>query len=116
MPAFLARVSSRRDKVESMARSAGTRTYRIVVDGILDDSYCNAFEGMDVTRDHGRTAITGPVVDEAALAGYLHQVQELGCELVSLTIVTTDGDEVSADQLRDPAGQDDPANRPEPSP
>ena len=98
-----------------MARSAD-RTYRIVVEGILDDSYCDAFEGMDVTRDHGRTAITGPVVDEAALTGYLNQVQELGCELVSLTVVTTDGDEVSADQLRAPTGQVDPVNRPDPSP
>ena len=58
--------------------------YRIVVRGELSRRYLPAFEGMVLAAGDGRTAITGPVVDQAQLHGLLDRVGELGLELISV--------------------------------
>jgi hypothetical protein len=58
--------------------------YRIVVRGELSRRYLPAFEGMALAAGDGRTAITGPVVDQAQLHGLLNRIGELGLELVSV--------------------------------
>ena len=58
--------------------------YRIVVRGELSHRYLPAFEGMTLAAGDGRTAITGPVVDQAQLHGLLDRVGELGLELISV--------------------------------
>lgn len=58
--------------------------YRIVVRGELSRRYLPAFEGMALAAGDGRTAITGPVVDQAQLHGLLDRVGELGLELISV--------------------------------
>jgi hypothetical protein len=71
-------------------RSSGAvepTTYCIVVRGELSSRYLPAFEGMTLAAGDGRTAITGPVVDQAHLHGLLDRVSELGLELVSVNAV-----------------------------
>ena len=58
--------------------------YRIVVRGELSNRYLPAFEGMNLAAGDGRTAITGPVVDQAQLHGLLNRVGDLGLELISV--------------------------------
>ena len=46
-----------------------------------------AFEGMKLSRDGGNTVLTGPVVDQAQLAGIIGRVHELGLDLISVATV-----------------------------
>jgi hypothetical protein len=62
----------------------GATIYQIVVRGELSKRYRPAFEGMTLAAGNGRTAITGPVVDQAQLHGLLDRVGELGLELISV--------------------------------
>jgi hypothetical protein len=62
----------------------GPTIYQIVVRGELSQRYVPAFEGMTLAIGDGRTAITGPVVDQAHLHGLLNRVGDLGLELVSV--------------------------------
>jgi hypothetical protein len=59
------------------------RTYRLVLEGELDDRFTEAFNGMNLTRDHGNTILTGPVRDQADLQGLLQRIAGLGLTLVS---------------------------------
>ena len=68
-------------------RSSGAMAatiYQIVVRGELSQRYLPAFEGMTLAVGDGRTAITGPVVDQAQLHGLLNRIGDLGLELVSV--------------------------------
>jgi hypothetical protein len=62
----------------------GPTIYQIVVRGELSQRYLPAFEGMTLVTGEGRTAITGPVTDQAHLHGLLNRVSDLGLELVSV--------------------------------
>jgi hypothetical protein len=67
-------------------RTEGARatTYRVVVRGELGDQFGMLFPGMHLTREDGNTVLTGPVGDQAHLAGMIDRTQELGLELISL--------------------------------
>jgi hypothetical protein len=59
--------------------------YEIRIKGHLDDRWADWFEGLTITReDNGETLLTGPVVDQAALYGWLRNVSDLGLPLVSV--------------------------------
>jgi hypothetical protein len=58
--------------------------YEIVVEGELGATCAEAFEGMRLEHREGRTAIVGPVEDQAQLAGLLRRVSDLGLSLVSV--------------------------------
>ena len=60
-------------------------TYEIVVRGELSERFAAAFEGMTLAAGNGRTAISGPVVDQAQLHGLLGRVRDLGLDLVSVS-------------------------------
>jgi hypothetical protein len=60
------------------------RTYRLVVGGELGDRFESVFAGMIISREDGNTMLTGPVVDQAHLAGIIERTQELGLELISV--------------------------------
>jgi hypothetical protein len=64
--------------------ATGPMIYRIVVRGELSQRYLPAFEGMTLATGDGKTAITGPVVDQAQLHGLLDRVGDLGLELISV--------------------------------
>ena len=65
--------------------TAGPSTYRITVEGHLGPRWSARFEGMTVSPEPGgRTAIHGPVTDQAALHSVLRMVSDLGLELISV--------------------------------
>jgi hypothetical protein len=61
--------------------------YEIRLQGRLDPRWSARFDGMTLTTGDGFTLLTGPVVDQAALHGLLHQLRDVGLLLVSVTQV-----------------------------
>ena len=65
-----------------------SKFYRIRVRGHLDDSWSEWFEGLRLTREaNGETVLSGPIVDEAALHGFLAKVRDLGLPLLAVNRV-----------------------------
>ena len=59
--------------------------YEITVEGILEARWSAWFDGMQLASDAvGRTTITGPVADQAALHGLLAKVRDLGLPLLAV--------------------------------
>jgi hypothetical protein len=62
--------------------------YRICVEGHLDLDWADWFEGMNIRHGaRGRSTLTGPVYDQAALYGILAKLRDLGLILVSVNVV-----------------------------
>jgi hypothetical protein len=66
------------------SRATRGGTYTLVVRGELDDRFAYLFNGMNLARIAGTTVLSGIVVDQAQLHGYIARVEELGLELVSV--------------------------------
>ncbi len=65
-------------------------TYRVRVQGALDETWSDWLAGMRITVEHERghppiTTLTGPVVDQAALRGILTRILDLNLVLLSVT-------------------------------
>ena len=72
-----------------MKRSAvGGATYRIVVRGELDSRFACLFDRMQMKRVEGTTVLSGPVIDQAQLHGFIARFEELGLELLSVEQVS----------------------------
>jgi hypothetical protein len=62
--------------------------YQIRIKGHLGPRWRDWFEGLDITLDEeGDTLLTGPVIDQAALHGFLKKVRDLGMPLLSVNSV-----------------------------
>jgi hypothetical protein len=59
-------------------------TYRLVIDGELDDRFAYLFNGMTLSQVEGTTVLSGQVRDEAQLYGFIERIAELGLELLSV--------------------------------
>jgi hypothetical protein len=64
-------------------------TYRIRIQGYLDESWSGQLGGMTINTEQSGdeapvTTLEGELVDQAALAGVLGTVYELGCPLLSV--------------------------------
>ena len=60
--------------------------YDIRIQGHLDDRWAEWFDDMTLTREeNGVTLLTGPVIDQAMLHGFLKTVRNLGLLLLSVT-------------------------------
>jgi hypothetical protein len=57
-------------------------TYRLAVRGDLDERFASLFNGMKMERTQGTTVLTGPVIDQAQLHGFIERIEELGVELL----------------------------------
>jgi hypothetical protein len=57
-------------------------TYRLVVRGELDGRFAYFFNGLQMERVEGTTELTGSVLDQAQLHGFIQRIEELGLELV----------------------------------
>jgi hypothetical protein len=68
----------------------GSGWYEIRLQGRLDPRWSVRFEGMTLTTGDGITLLEGPIVDQAALHGLLHQLRDIGLPLVSVRQVETD--------------------------
>jgi hypothetical protein len=58
--------------------------YRIVFRGELGDQFQGRFGAMKLERRNGMTILTGNVIDQSQLMGFLERGQEIGVELVSV--------------------------------
>jgi hypothetical protein len=59
--------------------------YEITVEGILDPHWSAWFDGLQLAADAaGRTTLTGPVADQAALHGLLGKIRDLGLPLLAV--------------------------------
>ena len=68
-----------------MSQTQPPAHYEIMVQGILDPRWSAWFDGLQLASDAaGRTTITGPVADQAALHGLLTKVRDLGLPLLSV--------------------------------
>jgi hypothetical protein len=59
-------------------------TYRLVVRGELDARFAYLFNGMQMEQSEGTTVVSGQVVDQAQLLGYIERFDEFGLELLSV--------------------------------
>lgn len=57
----------------------------IVVAGELDPRFGDAVEGMTLTAAEGRTELVGTLTDQAHVQGVLHQLFDLGLEVLSFS-------------------------------
>jgi hypothetical protein len=69
---------------EARPAMGGAATYRIVVRGELDPRYASLFNGMQMEGLDGKTVVTGSVIDQAQLHGYLARFEELGLDLLAV--------------------------------
>ena len=68
-----------------MATNQNPTQYQIYIKGHLDERRMRWFEGLDVTPlPDGKTVISGPISDQAALHGLLNRIRDLGMELISV--------------------------------
>jgi hypothetical protein len=67
--------------------------YRIEVQGQLDASWTDWFDGFQVTpQEDNKTALTGPIEDQSALYGLIARIGNLGLLLLSVQRI---GDEAT---------------------
>ena len=69
-------------------RDTHRATYQIEVQGRLDESWSDWFEGFVPSSEHGTTTFTGELQDQAALRGMLNRILDLNLTLISLKRVT----------------------------
>ena len=63
--------------------------YEIRVKGHLSPQWVGWFEGLTITlEESGDTLLTGTVIDQAALHGWLKKVRDLGMPLLSVNRVS----------------------------
>ena len=62
----------------------GSATYRIRLEGCLDPEWSDWFEQMAISTEGGKTILTGPVTDQAALHGLLIRIRDLNLTLLSV--------------------------------
>jgi len=75
-----------------MEKTSG-RCYRITLRGELGDQFQGRFGDMALERKNGLTVLTGTVIDQAQLLGFVERGQELGVELVSVEPLDAPEDE-----------------------
>jgi len=70
--------------------------YQIRIKGHLGCEWSGWFEGMVIKlQENGDTFLTGPIIDQAALQGFLKKVRDMGMTLVSVCPVEPDQENVS---------------------
>lgn len=80
--------------------------YEIRVQGRLASRWAGWLHGQTFRHESdGTTALTGPLVDQAALHGLLTRIRDLGLPIVSMRRVCPDSEarEVSEDRKEGPA-------------
>jgi len=70
--------------------------YQIRIKGHLGCEWSGWFEGMVIKlEENGDTFLIGPIIDQAALQGFLKKVRDMGMTLVSVCPVEPDQENVS---------------------
>ena len=72
--------------------------YQIRIEGHLGEHWLDVFDGLDITlTDNGDTLLYGPVVDQAALHGFLRRIRDLGLTIVSVVRLDANENNDSSD-------------------
>lgn len=83
------------DRSEVQKNGKGPIIYQIKIEGHLDNSWQEWFEGMNIRRlKDGNTLLSGEVVDQAGLYGLLKKIRNLGMSLISIVPVGTAKEEI----------------------
>ena len=73
------------------AKHNQSKYYEFRLEGHLDERWTEWFEGLTITReDNGDTLLTGLIIDQAALYGFLKKARDLGIPLVSIRPIELD--------------------------
>ena len=57
---------------------------RITIKGHMDKKWEESFEGMEITYKNDTTILTGIIIDEARLHGFLNLIRDLNLKLISV--------------------------------
>jgi hypothetical protein len=57
-------------------------SYRIILNGVLDPSWSDWFDGFTITIQGDETILVGVVCDQSALHGILAKINDLGLSIV----------------------------------
>lgn len=68
-----------------------THRYRFKILGRLDTRWVWDFEGFELSFQEGDSLLTGPVVDQAALHGWLARIRDLNWTLLSIERLEQNG-------------------------
>jgi cell division FtsZ-interacting protein ZapD len=73
-------------KARPVVESGATKgaMYKLVVRGELDSRFAYLFNEMEMQRVQGTTVLTGKVIDQAQLHGFIERIEELGLELLAV--------------------------------
>ena len=63
---------------------SGGGTYKILVEGHLDEEWAAWFDDFEIRADGPATALLGHVVDQAGLHGLLARLRDLGIPLLEV--------------------------------
>jgi hypothetical protein len=59
-------------------------TYQIRIQGALDQSWSDWFDGFTISQQNGETILIGKVLDQAALHSILSKINDLGLAIMSV--------------------------------
>jgi hypothetical protein len=91
----------------SEAHRAKARVYRIAVEGTLDEDWSDWLGGLTITlQPDGRTWLTGPVADQAALHGLMDRIRDAGLTLLSVESWQAGRDQTSQQRSTNERGKD----------
>lgn len=69
------------------------RRYEILVGGPIGETIMQAFPTLTATRRGPDTVLIGPLADQSALYGVIHQLEDLGLQLLDIRRLPTDDPE-----------------------
>jgi hypothetical protein len=58
--------------------------YEVQVEGVLDSSWSDWFEGLQIQNQDGDTVLSGILLDQPALHGILDKVRDLGLSIIAV--------------------------------
>jgi hypothetical protein len=58
--------------------------YQVRVEGVLDGSWSEWFEGLQIRNQGGDTVLSGILPDQPALHGILDRVRDLGLSIIAV--------------------------------
>jgi hypothetical protein len=64
--------------------------YLIHIQGVLDLTWSDWFDGFTITQQNDETLLEGQVVDQAALHGILAKINDLGLPIISVERLNAD--------------------------
>jgi hypothetical protein len=70
----------------------GSECYEIRVEGLLDESWSEGFDGLAIRHERDETILAGPLRDQSALHGVLARLRDLNLELISVRRLKANSD------------------------